>query len=135
MVMAYALIHEKGVDAMDPEKMPSGVALQMEYSTFCQGWLPHLSAADGEKLLKLYGLKAEYDEVKPQTTNLRKCGGCGSELHTLPGARQVVCENCGFTIDIASEAVPCSKCGALLSFPVAASHLLCPYCQTDTRRL
>jgi DNA-directed RNA polymerase subunit RPC12/RpoP len=135
MELTYALMHETGVDALDPDKAPPGVALRMEYTTFCQAWLPHLSAADGEKVLKLYGLNGEYDEVKPQQTNHYKCGMCGSEIETVPGARQVVCENCGFTIDVGSEAVSCRKCGSLLSLPISASHVICPYCSTDTRRI
>ena len=135
MEMTYDLMHEMGVDSMDPDKAPEGVALRMEYSTFCQAWLPHLSPADGERLLKLYGLNAEYDEFKPLQTDKRQCGGCGSEMKVLPGARQVVCESCGFTIDVASQPLPCQKCGALLSFPVSADHLLCPYCSTDNRRV
>jgi len=135
MEMTYALLHETGVDAMDPDKAPAGVALRMEYSTFCQGWLPHLSPADGERLLELFELDAQYDEVQPQPTDQRQCGACGADMHTLVGARQVVCESCGYTIDISSEAVPCRKCGALLSFPVSARHMLCPYCKTDTRRV
>jgi hypothetical protein len=91
MELTYALLHETHVDAMDPDQPPSGVALRMEYSTFCQGWLPHLSAADGERLLKLFGLDAQYDEVKPQPTESRHCGSCGSVIHTLAGARKVVC--------------------------------------------
>jgi hypothetical protein len=65
MELTYVLLHETGVDAMDPDKAPAGVALRMEYSTFCQGWLPHLSPADGERLLKLFKLDAEYNEVRP----------------------------------------------------------------------
>ena len=83
----------------------------------------------------MYGLDAEYDEFKPVQTDARKCGCCGSEILTLPGARQVVCENCGFTIDVNSHPLPCMKCGALLSFPIAAAHLACPYCGTDNRRI
>ncbi len=135
MEMAYTLMHELGVDAMDPDRAPEGVAIRMEYSTFCQGWLPHLSPTDGERLLKLYRLNAEYDEVKPLQTENHQCGACGSEIHTLPGAKQVVCESCGFTIDVGSQAMPCRKCGAPLSFPVSADHLLCPYCSTDNRRI
>jgi LSD1 subclass zinc finger protein len=135
MELVYERIHELGVDAMDPDQAPPGVPLRMEFSTFCQAWLPHLSPADGERLLKLYGLDGEYDEFQPQQTDRRQCGSCGSEMQVLPGARQVVCESCGFTIDVGSEAVPCGKCGALLSFPISAKHLLCPYCQTDTRRV
>ena len=135
MEMTYALLQKMGVLAMDPDKAPEGVPIQMEYSTFCQAWLPHLSPEDGDRLLKFYGLSAEYDEVKPQETNEVHCGACGSEIQTLPGAKQVVCESCGFTIDVGSQAVPCQKCGALLSFPVSTNHVVCPYCSTDTRRV
>lgn len=135
MEMTYALLQREGVLAMDPDHAPEGVPEQMEYSTFCQGWLPHLSPEDGERLLKLYGLSAEYDEVKPQPTDQHNCGACGSEIHSLPNAQKVVCESCGFMIDVGSQAMPCQKCGALLSFPVSANHVICPYCSTDTRRV
>ena len=135
MEMTYDLLRKEGVLAMDPDKAPEGVPIQMEYSTFCQAWLPHLSPEDGDRLLKLYGLSAEYDEVKPLETEQRHCGACGSEIHSLPGARQVVCDSCGFTIDVGSQSVPCQKCGALLSFPVSTNHVICPYCSTDTRRV
>ena len=135
MEMAYDLIHQKGVDAMDPDHAPSRVPLQMEYSTFCQGWLPHLSLEEGERLLKFYGLTAEYDEYQPKQTDLFHCGACGAEVHTLTGARNVVCESCGHIIDIQGGAVPCLNCGAQLAFPVSINHLLCPYCNTDTKRV
>jgi DNA-directed RNA polymerase subunit RPC12/RpoP len=135
MIMAYDLMHQKGVDALDPDHAPSGVALRMEYSTFCQGWLPHLSSEDGEQLLKFYGLAAEYDEYQPKQTDLHHCGACGAEVHTVAGARNVVCESCGHVIDIEGGAVPCLNCGAQLAFPVSINHLLCPYCNTDTRRV
>lgn len=135
MELAYALMHEMGVDKLDPDKAPTGVPLRMEYSSFCQGWLPHLSPADGEQLVKLYGLDGVYDAVKSLQTNSAQCGGCGAELHTLPGAGRVVCESCGYVIDVGSQAVPCAGCGAHLSLPVSANHVLCPYCGTDTRRI
>jgi DNA-directed RNA polymerase subunit RPC12/RpoP len=135
MELTYAWLQETGVLAIDPDQAPAGVPLRMEYSTFCQGWLPHLSAADGERLLALYGLNAEYDQVQAQPTDRHKCGGCGAELHTLAAARQVVCEACGKTLDISGGAVPCRKCGAQLSFPVSVSQVECPYCQTETRRV
>ncbi len=135
MELAYQTIHEKGIDALDPDQAPAGVPLRMEYSYFCQAWLPHLSPEDGERLLKMFGLAAEYDEFKPVETETRKCGCCGSDIQALPGAHQVVCENCGFTIDVNSHPIPCSKCGALLSFPVSADHVACPYCSTDNRRV
>ena len=135
MELTYALMHEQGVDAMDPDQAPPGIPIRMEYSTFCQGWLPHLSPADGQRLLVLYGLNAEYDEVKPQPTDRHQCGACGAGIHTLAGARAVVCESCGCTLDIGGGAVPCRSCGVPLSFPVSVSHVQCPYCKSDTRRV
>ena len=88
MEMTYALFHATAVDAMDLDKAPPGVALHMEFSTVCQAWLPHLSPADGLRLLALYGLNAQYDQVRPQPANVYKCGACGSELQTVAGARQ-----------------------------------------------
>ena len=85
--------------------------------------------------MKYFGLSAQYDEVQPLPTDHRQCGACGAVIKTLVGAKQVVCETCGYTLDVGSEALPCRKCGALLAFPVSASHLLCPYCQTDNRRV
>ena len=131
----YALIRQIGADQLDPDHASPEVALRMEYSSFCQAWLPHLSPADGEKLLKFYGLNSEYDEVQPHESEQRHCGSCGSDIEALPGAKQVVCESCGFTIDVNSQAIPCQKCGALLSFPISANHVVCPYCSTDTRRV
>ncbi|MEP7359354.1 MAG: hypothetical protein ABI847_19030, partial [Anaerolineales bacterium] len=90
MELTYARMHEKGVDALDPDQAPPGVALRMEYSTFCQAWLPHLSPEEGERLLNLYGLNAEYDAVKPQPTDQHHCGGCGAEIQTVNGALQSV---------------------------------------------
>ena len=131
----YALIRQLGADQLDPDHASPEVALRMEYTTFCQAWLPHLSAADGERVLKFYGLNSEYDEVQPHESEQRHCGSCGSDVEALPGAKQVVCESCGFTLDVGSQAVPCQKCGALLSFPVSVNSVVCPYCSTDTRRV
>jgi len=131
----YALIRQLGADQLDPDHASPEVALRMEYTTFCQAWLPHLSAADGERVLKFYGLNSEYDEVQPHESEQRHCGSCGSDVEALPGAKQVVCESCGFTLDVGSQAIPCQKCGALLSFPVSTNHVVCPYCSTDTRRV
>ncbi len=131
----YALIRQLGADQLDPDHASPEVALRMEYTTFCQAWLPHLSPTDGERLLKFYGLNAEYDEVKSHESEQRHCGSCGSDIEALPGAKHVVCESCGFTLDVRSQAIPCQKCGALLSFPVSVNHVVCPYCSTDTRRV
>jgi DNA-directed RNA polymerase subunit RPC12/RpoP len=135
MELAYQTIESTGVAGMDPDEAPPGVALKMEHSTFCQAWLPHLSAEDGERLLAYYGMKGDYTKVEPQVTEDHRCGGCGVELHTMPGARVVVCEDCGRQVDIAAGAVPCRQCGAPLSYPVGVTQLQCPYCRVQTARV
>jgi DNA-directed RNA polymerase subunit RPC12/RpoP len=135
MDLAYAGMAQHGITAMDPDDPPPGVAVKMEYSTFCQAWLPHISAADGERVLALFGLTADYTQVQPQPLEQHACGGCGAELQTVVGARVVVCEDCGRQVDIAAGAMPCRNCGAPLNFPVHQTRLNCPYCRTDTQRV
>jgi DNA-directed RNA polymerase subunit RPC12/RpoP len=135
MEAAYRLLDETGVSALDPDEAPPGVQLRMEHSTFCQGWLPHLTPADGERMLAMYGLKSEYARVNVPDAQDRNCGGCGGNLKVLPGAQAVVCESCGRKLDIAGGERPCQTCGASLSFPVGVSRIDCPYCQSETHRI
>ena len=58
-----------GVLAMDPDEAPPGVPLRMEYSTFCQGWIPHLQPADAARLLTMFGLSGEYSKVDVTATH------------------------------------------------------------------
>jgi LSD1 subclass zinc finger protein len=135
MEKTYQMLDVTGVLAMDPDEAPPGVPLRMEYSTFCQGWIPHLRPADAERLLAIYGLTGKYARVNVTDAVTRKCGGCGDELKTLPGASAVVCESCGRKLDIAGGETPCQTCGAPLSFPVGTSRLECPYCHSETHRI
>jgi LSD1 subclass zinc finger protein len=134
MELAYAHMAETGVLALDPDEAPAGVPIRMEYSTFCQGWLPHLSPEDGEKLLDLYGLTGSYDKYEEIDTESTQCGGCGAHLRTVPGASAVICDGCGRKLDIGGGTSPCQGCGAPLSFPVGVNQLSCPYCQMTTAR-
>ncbi len=131
----YERLAATGVLAMDPDEAPPGVPARMEYSTFCQGWIPHLRPGDGERLLAMFGLTGEYARVQVTGTETRKCGICGDELTVLPGAQAVVCEFCGCKLDVAGGQTPCRTCGAPLSFPVGVSDLACPYCHSATHRV
>jgi LSD1 subclass zinc finger protein len=135
MEAAYKLLDQTGVLAMDPDEAPPGVPIRMEYSTFCQGWVPHLVPAQADHLLAMFGLSSEYARVNVTDAETRKCGGCGDELEVLPEAQAVVCESCGRKLDIAGGETPCQTCGAPLSFPVGVSRIECPYCQSETHRI
>ena len=135
METVYQLLDQAGVLATDPDEAPPGVQLRMEYSTFCQNWLPKVPPADADRFLAYFGLKSEYVKVNVTDALTKKCGSCGDELKTLPGAKAVICESCGRKLDIAGGEVPCQTCGAPLSFPVGVSGIECPYCHSGTHRI
>ncbi len=132
---AYRLMDEQGVLAMDPDEAPPGVPVRMEYSIFCQGWIPHLEQEQADYLLGMFGLTGEYRRADVSNAEARKCGGCGDEMKVLPEARAAVCESCGRKLDIAGGQTPCQSCGAPLSFPVGISRIECPYCHSETHRI
>jgi LSD1 subclass zinc finger protein len=131
----YQMLDAAGVLAMDPDEAPPGVPVRMEYSTFCQGWIPHLAPGDVDRFLAIFGLDSHYVRADVTGAMTKRCGNCGDELKAVPGAQAVVCESCGRKLDIAGGEVPCQNCGAPLSFPVGASGIECPYCHTGTHRI
>jgi LSD1 subclass zinc finger protein len=133
--LAYARMEEAGIMRLDPDEAPPGVQVRMEYSTFCQGWVPHLAPADGERMLEFFGLNGQYRRADLSAAEGRRCGGCGGELAVLPDARAVTCESCGKHLDIAGGEVPCRSCGAALSLPVGAAGVECPYCHGAAHRV
>jgi hypothetical protein len=134
MELAYAHMDETGVLALDPDQAPVGVPLRMEYSIFCQAWLPHLSPDEGQQLLEMYGLTGSYEKYDEIDTRPMQCGGCGMHLRTVPGASAVICDGCGRKLDIGGGTSPCPGCHAPLAFPVGINQLACPYCATTTAR-
>jgi DNA-directed RNA polymerase subunit RPC12/RpoP len=135
MEQSYDVAKKNGIMALDPEGAPVPVWLKMEYSVFCQNWLPSIPKADARRFVEFFGLSDQYAPVKLTDPQLKKCAGCGDELKTVPGARQVICESCGRKLDIAGGEVPCRNCGASLSFPVGTDTIDCPYCSTATHRV
>jgi predicted RNA-binding Zn-ribbon protein involved in translation (DUF1610 family) len=131
----YRVLDAAGVLALDPDDAPSGVPLRMEYSTFCQGWLPHLLPEDGRRLLEVFGLVGEYVRADLSAAVPRRCGGCGGELATMPGASAVVCQSCGRRLDLAAGECSCDGCGAALCLPDGVRRLNCPYCQAVVGRV
>jgi DNA-directed RNA polymerase subunit RPC12/RpoP len=104
------------------------------WSSFCQGWLGMLPADTAEHLLDRAGLKNEYVPIQPHDGQPRHCGGCGGEFTALPGAKAVVCEGCGRTMDLASAEILCASCGATITLPAGADGTACPFCQSRVER-
>lgn len=135
MELTYQAIGEAGLLDLEPEQTPVDIQLRMEYSYFCQNWLPKIPPADVDRFLDFFGLRGEYRKATITNAETRKCGTCGDQLHTVPGAQAVVCESCGTKLDIAGGQVPCRQCGAALTFPVGVSAIDCPYCKATTHRV
>ncbi len=115
-------------DETDPRIMIKGWA-----SAFLQGWMPYLFDAAKQQIIEYAGLESEYLKAKLPDASQRTCGKCGGPITAPPGSRQLVCEGCGYTIDVESAELPCPGCSAVLSIPVTADALSCPHCGTRYR--
>ena len=118
-----------------PDEVEPAQLLTTSYSIFAEAWLPYLAPKDQELLLSRTGLASEYREVAPPSAVKRNCGACGARVTAVKGARCVVCEECGYKLEMARPDAECSNCAATLSIPSGKSHFICPYCQSEVRTL
>jgi DNA-directed RNA polymerase subunit RPC12/RpoP len=73
--------------------------------------------------------------IEPEEGLSRRCSGCGGEIHALAGAKVVVCDGCGRTLDVGAAELTCSNCGGTMTLPVGASRTACPFCKVDVERV
>ena len=132
---SYGILRAAGVLDLHPDEAPESLQRRMTMSMFCQGWLPTLGPEDSERMIAEAGLKGEYSKLEPVETTVRHCGGCGEELQMLPGAKVMVCEDCGTKVDVGNPEVNCKNCAGMISFPVGANRLQCPYCKSEAQRM
>ena len=129
-----ALAARTGVVDLDPDKA-SYLHAKIGWSGYCQGWLRYLSAEDAARLLDQTGLGNEYVPVQPEGAEAHNCGGCGGQIHALPGAKVVVCDGCGRSLDVGSAALTCPGCGGSVTLALGESNAACPFCQTNVARV
>ena len=130
---SQALYRSAGLGELDPDHAEH-LTGKFAWSAFCQGWLGMLPADAAEQLLDRAGLKNEYVPIEPHDGQPRHCGGCGGEFTALPGAKAVICDGCGRTMDLASAEIPCASCGATMTLPAGADGVACPFCQSQVER-
>ena len=139
MVDTYKAFTNRFLDlcASFMDSHPDGItheqSFQISASTFLQGWLPYLDKPQQDAIIDELGLGGEYVDLQPVETESRHCGGCGSELSVVPGAKKMVCESCGRMNDVGRPEISCSSCGSPLTLPVGKSMFSCPSCQADLR--
>ena len=128
-----ALYRSAGLGDIDPDHA-GHLTGKFAWSGFCQGWLGMLPADAAERLLVRAGLQNEYVPIQAHDGQPRHCGGCGGEFSALPGAKAVICEGCGRTMDLDSAEIPCASCGATMTLPAGADGVACPFCQSQVER-
>jgi len=130
-----ALSEKNGLLDQHPDQPTRELTGILSNSIFAEGWLPYLSKEDAARLLKTADLEGEYIEAPPVDLRNRRCGQCGGDLPTAEGASRVLCENCGFLLDVAGSEIPCDSCGSSFSLPEGSAHVNCPYCESEVRRV
>lgn len=132
---SYTLLRAAGILDQHPDEAPESLQRKMTISMFCQGWIPWLAEQDSERMISESGVKGEYTKMEPKELSLRHCAGCGGELQVVPGAKAVLCEDCGTRIDCTSDEVNCKNCGGMMSFPVGIQRVNCPFCKTEASKV
>ena len=115
----FAAITKEGMNAFyrDPkfnimhELLPEPVHFKMKTSMFAQAWLPYLTDADANRLLKLLGFSNEYVEIERPAGNTVSCGSCANQLFAPEGSYRLFCEKCRKTTKIQAQFF-CMSCGS-----------------------
>lgn len=128
------LIQREGIHELDPDQKPPSTSTRMTSSGLAQGWLKHLEPEDGQEFIARLGLRHEYERATVQG-ELRHCAGCGYDLTALPGATRIVCDACGRAVDLAAPQVTCQNCNNRVAFIDGVTHVHCPFCATEIRRV
>jgi DNA-directed RNA polymerase subunit RPC12/RpoP len=133
IALSASLYASAGLARLDPDHAEHLIG-KLAWSGFCQGWLAMLPPDAARHLLERTGLVNVYVPVQAEDGRPRHCGGCGGEFRALPGARAVVCDGCGRTIDVGAAEVGCAGCGSSVTLPAGAERVTCPYCRAEIRK-
>lgn len=98
----YAIMHEL---------LPEAVQFKMKTSMFVQAWLPYLTDADADKLLKVLGFSNEYEEIERPPGTSVDCETCKTSLFAPEGSYKIFCEKCRKTTRVRAQFF-CMSCGS-----------------------
>jgi LSD1 subclass zinc finger protein len=98
------------------ELLPEPVHFKMKTSMFVQAWLPYLTPADADRLLKMLGFSNEYTELEMPSGSNVACGSCSNQLFAPEGSYKVFCEKCRKTTNVRPQFF-CMSCGSPNAIP------------------
>lgn len=103
----YAAMHEL---------LPESLHLKMRSSMFVQAWMPYLTDADADRLLKMLHFSNEYVEIEHPSGQRIECNSCKQDLFAPEGSYRVFCERCRRTTPTRTEFF-CMSCGSPNTVP------------------
>jgi hypothetical protein len=126
------ILSAAGIAQRHPDELDESMWLAIHSAQFCRRWLPFLTQpADIEALLEATGTQALYVEAPhPDLTHLT-CGQCDSKVKAPKGAKQKMCEACGYVLDLEKRTMACTTCGAGLALAYQRTDQTtfhCAYC-------
>src|ERR1051325_5232443 len=98
------------------ELLPETVHLKMKMSMFVQAWLPYLTDADADRLLKKLGFSTEYIEINNPAGKTIECSTCRNPLFAPDGSIKVYCEKCR-KVTALRKTFFCMSCGSPNDIP------------------
>ncbi|MFL6466913.1 MAG: hypothetical protein ACJ72Z_03050 [Pyrinomonadaceae bacterium] len=93
------------------ELLPEAVHFKMKTSMFVQAWLPYLTDADSDQLLRMLGFSNEYEEIERPPGNAIQCETCETSLFAPEGSYKIFCEKCRKTTQVKAQFF-CMSCGS-----------------------
>lgn len=120
--------------AAHPDHVPAELMARIDGSAFAQEWLPHLSAEDGDRLLRESGLGGDYVEAEVVPIERGACSRCATTMSIPRGARRALCESCGAIAEIGGVSIRCPACGAPVELAATAARASCGFCHAEVRR-
>jgi DNA-directed RNA polymerase subunit RPC12/RpoP len=129
-----ALLERGGILARHPDGLDGAMFEYVNVSTFVRPWLGCLGDADQQTLLEAAGVRTEFIAAPRVELTPCGCGRCGAKLRAPPGATRLLCEHCGFILEIATRSFACRGCGATLSLPSVGDGVQCGFCGASWAR-
>lgn len=113
---AMRIFYENPQYAVMHELLPEQVHLKMKTSMFVQAWIPYLTDADADRLLRELGFSNEYEDIERPDGDTVECSSCKAGIYAPRDAYRVFCEKCRHTTQVKSQFF-CMSCGSPNSVP------------------
>ncbi len=113
-----------------PDQVDKETFRRANHAAFARPWLAALNEEDQRALLAEAGLTSHFIEAPKVNFADHGCGQCGGRIYVPDGSQQLVCEHCGFVLQVEGCSFPCAECGAPISMPDGLLDVVCGFCSS-----